>query len=101
VWEKIRKEWHMEVEGVDVPPPCKRFIDMKLAPPILEVLKRKGIKKPTPIQMQGLTVVRISCSVVCNTTLWVDCFSVVFGRLSNHFLLRIGFLILVRSCLLF
>jgi hypothetical protein len=41
-WEKVRKEWHMEVEGVDVPPPCKRFVDMKLAPPILEVLKRKG-----------------------------------------------------------
>ena len=57
-WEKIRKEWHMEVEGVDVPPPCKRFVDMKFAPPILEVLHRKGIKKPTPIQMQGLTVVR-------------------------------------------
>ena len=70
-WEKIRKEWHMEVEGVDVPPPCKRFVDMKFAPPILEVLKRKGIKKPTPIQMQGLTVVRImiqkqfSTIVVC------------------------------------
>lgn len=58
-WEKIRKEWHMEVEGVDVPPPAKRFVDMKFAPPILEVLKRKGIKKPTPIQMQGLTVVRM------------------------------------------
>ena len=64
-WEKIRKEWHMEVEGVDVPPPCKRFVDMKFAPPILEVLKRKGIKKPTPIQMQGLTVVRISVEVSC------------------------------------
>ena len=62
-WEKIRKEWHMEVEGVDVPPPCKRFVDMKLAPPILEVLKRKGIKKPTPIQMQGLTVVRMDIAV--------------------------------------
>lgn len=62
-WEKIRKEWHMEVEGVDVPPPCKQFVDMKFAPPILEVLKRKGIKKPTPIQMQGLTVVRIAIEV--------------------------------------
>jgi len=56
VWEAVRKEWHMECEGVDIPPPCKRFVDMKLALPILEVLKRKGIKKPTPIQMQGLTV---------------------------------------------
>ncbi len=64
-WEKIRKEWHMEVEGVDVPPPCKRFVDMKFAPPILEVLKRKGIKKPTPIQMQGLTVVRMSIEISC------------------------------------
>ena len=55
-WSKIRDEWHMEVEGEDIPPPCKRFEDMKFAKPILEVLKRKGIKKPTPIQMQGLTV---------------------------------------------
>ena len=62
-WEKVRKEWHMEVEGVDVPPPCKRFVEMKFSPPILEVLKRKGIKKPTPIQMQGLTVVRINVEV--------------------------------------
>jgi ATP-dependent RNA helicase DDX41 len=56
VWEKIRKEWHTEVEGVDIPPPCKRFVDMKFPPPILKVLQIKGIKKPTPIQMQGLPV---------------------------------------------
>jgi ATP-dependent RNA helicase DDX41 len=56
VWDKIRKEWHTEVEGVDIPPPCKRFVDMKFPPPILNVLNRKGIKKPTPIQMQGLPV---------------------------------------------
>jgi len=56
VWEQTRKEWHMEVEGDDIPPPCKRFEDMKFAKPILEVLNKKGIKKPTPIQMQGLPV---------------------------------------------
>jgi ATP-dependent RNA helicase DDX41 len=56
VWNQIRKEWHMDVEGVDVPPPCKRFQDMKFPAPILSVLAKKGIKRPTPIQMQGLTV---------------------------------------------
>lgn len=79
-WEKIRKEWHMEVEGVDVPPPCKRFVDMKLAPPILEVLKRKGIKKPTPIQMQGLTVVRMDIAVSYSAVLinFSDCMICVY-----------------------
>ncbi|KAG7363759.1 DEAD/DEAH box helicase domain protein [Nitzschia inconspicua] len=56
VWDQIRKEWHTEVEGVHIPPPCKRFVDMKFPPPILKVLQKKGIKKPTPIQMQGLPV---------------------------------------------
>lgn len=55
-WEKIRKEWHMDVEGNNIPPPCKRFQDMKLPQPLLDVLTKKGIKRPTPIQMQGLTV---------------------------------------------
>jgi len=55
-WNKIRKEWHMDVEGTNIPPPCKRFQDMKFPKPILDVLTKKGIKRPTPIQMQGLTV---------------------------------------------
>lgn len=56
VWEKTRKEWHMEVEGFDIPPPLKRFKDMKLPKPLLEALEEKNIKRPTPIQMQGLPV---------------------------------------------
>jgi ATP-dependent RNA helicase DDX41 len=56
VWNKIRKEWHMDVDGADIPPPCKRFQDMKFPQPILDILVKKGIKRPTPIQMQGLTV---------------------------------------------
>ena len=28
-WSKTRDEWHMEVEGVDIPPPMKRFEDMR------------------------------------------------------------------------
>lgn len=56
VWEKTRKEWHMEVEGFDIPPPLKRFKDMKFPKPLLEALEEKKIKRPTPIQMQGLPV---------------------------------------------
>lgn len=55
-WEKIRNEWHMIVEGEDVPPPLTRFVDMKLPQTILDHLRNKGIKKPTPIQIQGLPV---------------------------------------------
>jgi ATP-dependent RNA helicase DDX41 len=56
VWEQTRKEWHMEVEGSDVPPPMKRFKDMKFPKPLLDALEEKKIKRPTPIQMQGLPV---------------------------------------------
>eukprot|EP00934_Nitzschia_sp_Nitz4_P007379 Nitzschia sp. Nitz4//scaffold296_size27349//25745//27235//NITZ4_008203-RA/size27349-processed-gene-0.19-mRNA-1//1//CDS//3329546282//7369//frame0 len=55
-WNQVRKEWHMDVEGHEIPPPCKRFQDMKFPQPLLDVLNKKGIKRPTPIQMQGLTV---------------------------------------------
>ena len=55
-WEKIRKEWHIELEGKDIPPPVKRFEDLKFPSPIFEALSAKGIKKPTPIQIQGLPV---------------------------------------------
>lgn len=55
-WNKTRKEWHMEVEGNDVPPPLKRFQDMKFPLPIIEALRKKNIHRPTPIQMQGLPV---------------------------------------------
>ena len=55
-WNKIRKNWHILVEGFDPPPPMKSFEDMKFPSPILEFLKEKNIKRPTPIQMQGLPV---------------------------------------------
>lgn len=55
-WNKVRKEWHIELEGDDIPPPCKRFEDLKFPQPILDALSEKGIKKPTPIQIQGLPV---------------------------------------------
>lgn len=63
-WDKIRSEWHMEVEGKNIPPPCKRFVDMRFPKPIIEVLQAKNIKRPTPIQMQGLTVALASRDMI-------------------------------------
>lgn len=52
--EKIREDHHVLVGGDDVPPLIGNFRDMKIPPCIIEYLGSKGIKKPTPIQMQGL-----------------------------------------------
>ncbi|XP_063933646.1 probable ATP-dependent RNA helicase DDX41 [Zophobas morio] len=54
--DKLRKRWHIEAEGEDIPPPIKTFVEMKFPKPILRALKKRGIKRPTPIQMQGLPV---------------------------------------------
>jgi ATP-dependent RNA helicase DDX41 len=43
--------------GESVPPPVLRFEDLKFPRPILQALAKKGIKKPTPIQIQGLPAV--------------------------------------------
>jgi ATP-dependent RNA helicase DDX41 len=56
MWNKVRTEWHILAEGTDIPPPMKRFADMKFPAPILQALEAKGIHRPTPIQMQGLPV---------------------------------------------
>ncbi|CAM6123421.1 unnamed protein product [Calypogeia fissa] len=55
--DEIRKQWHILVEGDDIPPPIKNFKDMRFPEPILKKLKAKGITKPTPIQVQGLPVI--------------------------------------------
>ena len=52
----IRQKYHIDVEGENIPPAIKNFRDMKLPKPVLDYLKNKGIKMPTPIQMQGLPV---------------------------------------------
>ncbi|KAI8841319.1 P-loop containing nucleoside triphosphate hydrolase protein [Chytridium lagenaria] len=54
---KIRNEFHIGIEGDDVPPPIKSFKDMRLPPALLDHLKSKGIQKPTPIQVQGIPTV--------------------------------------------
>jgi ATP-dependent RNA helicase DDX41 len=55
-WDKVRNNWHILVEGFDCPPPMRSFADMRLPPPILDFLQVRNIKRPTPIQMQGLPV---------------------------------------------
>ena len=52
----LRKKWHILVDGPDLPPPIRSFSDMRFPPPILAALAAKGIKRPTPIQVQGLPV---------------------------------------------
>ena len=49
-----RKKWHIIVEGENCPPPIKSFKEMKIPRSILKLLYSKGIKKPTPIQIQGI-----------------------------------------------
>ena len=55
-WEKTRKKWHILVEGEGIPPPVRNFTDMGFPGEILDVLRAKNVRRPTPIQMQGLTV---------------------------------------------
>ena len=52
--EAMRKKWHILVEGEDCAPPIKSFAEMKLPKCILEALQKKGIMRPTPIQVQGI-----------------------------------------------
>ncbi|XP_045541269.1 ATP-dependent RNA helicase abstrakt [Papilio machaon] len=53
----IRQQLRILVEGEDVPPPIRTFQHMKFPKGILRGLEEKGIKKPTPIQVQGIPAV--------------------------------------------
>ena len=55
-FDRIRRRKKIDTEGDGIPPVCKRFVDMKLPPPILKYLADKKIKNPTPIQMQAIPV---------------------------------------------
>ena len=52
--QQLRDQHHIITEGDDIPPPIANFTDMKIPRPILDFLKTKGIKRPTPIQIQGI-----------------------------------------------
>jgi len=55
--QSTRDKWHILVEGEDIPPPIKSFKEMRFPDPVIEALKAKGIRKPTPIQIQGIPAV--------------------------------------------
>ncbi|KHJ47118.1 DEAD/DEAH box helicase [Trichuris suis] len=55
--DKFRRRYGILAEGDHVPPPLRTFKEMKFPRPVISALRNKGIKKPTPIQMQGLPVV--------------------------------------------
>jgi ATP-dependent RNA helicase DDX41 len=52
--ESIRNKWHIIVEGKNCPPPIKSFKEMKVPKCILDALTKKGILRPTPIQVQAI-----------------------------------------------
>jgi hypothetical protein len=54
--QRVREQHHIAVSGHDVPPPLPSFKEMKVPPPLLEAMGRRGIKKPSPIQIQGIPV---------------------------------------------
>lgn len=54
--QEVRDQFYIICEGHDLPPPITTFKEMKFPPSILRHLDAKNIKKPTPIQMQGLPV---------------------------------------------
>ena len=54
---RVWKKYCIDVDGESPPPPLKTFEDMKLNPSILYGLRDKNIKKPSPIQMQGIPTV--------------------------------------------
>uniref|UniRef100_H3AYD3 Probable ATP-dependent RNA helicase DDX41 n=1 Tax=Latimeria chalumnae TaxID=7897 RepID=H3AYD3_LATCH len=55
--ERVRKKYHILVEGEGMPIPIKSFKEMKFPAAILRGLKKKGIQHPTPIQIQGIPTI--------------------------------------------
>lgn len=57
--ENVRLKLRILVEGEEIPPPLQSFREMKLNKGIMAGLSQKGIKKPTPIQIQGIPTVYV------------------------------------------
>ena len=55
--QEVRDKYHIITEGVNLLPPILAFKDMRFPDPVLKQLESKGIKRPTPIQIQGLPVI--------------------------------------------
>ncbi|XP_055594820.1 ATP-dependent RNA helicase abstrakt isoform X2 [Uranotaenia lowii] len=55
--EKVRERLRILVDGENVPPPICTFREMKFPKPILVGLEKRNIRKPSPIQVQGIPAV--------------------------------------------
>ena len=55
--QDVRDKYHIITEGPNLLPPILTFKDMRFPDPILRQLESKGIKRPTPIQIQGLPTI--------------------------------------------
>ncbi|KAM8972979.1 putative ATP-dependent RNA helicase DDX41 isoform 2-T2 [Pelodytes ibericus] len=55
--DRVRRKYHILVEGDEIPAPIKTFKEMKLPAAVLRGLKKKGILHPTPIQIQGIPTI--------------------------------------------
>lgn len=55
--DRVRKKYCILVEGEAIPPPIKNFEEMKFPTVIIRALNKKGIVKPSPIQVQGIPTV--------------------------------------------
>jgi ATP-dependent RNA helicase DDX41 len=55
--QAIRDKWHIICDGDELPAPIKNFKDMRFPPAILDCLVENGIKRPTPIQVQGIPTI--------------------------------------------
>lgn len=55
--DEIRQKHRILVEGEEIPPPIRSFSEMKFPKSIMAALDKKGIKKPTPIQVQGIPTI--------------------------------------------
>jgi ATP-dependent RNA helicase DDX41 len=55
--EELREKLRILVEGEKIPPPINCFKSMKFHKGILNGLEKRGIKTPTPIQVQGIPTV--------------------------------------------
>ncbi|CAL8110828.1 unnamed protein product [Orchesella dallaii] len=55
--ERVRKKHCILVEGDEVPPPIKHFEEMKFPKILIRAMSKKGIVKPSPIQIQGIPTV--------------------------------------------
>jgi len=54
--QMLREKYRIICQGHNIPPPISSFKDMKFPRAILDILEKKGIQRPTPIQLQGLPV---------------------------------------------